>query len=170
MRRLFVAIAISDKIKEEMQKFRKEMADLPVRWLALNDLHITLVPPFYAVNVDIVKKQLRRVKYDKFCRICFQNISFGPNSRQPRLIWACGEAPKALLKIKKQVDRVFSIKEKRNFKLHLTLARFKISDYKLFAKKKIYKEIYWEQVVEKIVLMESFLNNKEARYEVLDEI
>ena len=91
--RLFVAIAIPERIRNEMIAVQRELKPLAlgdVRWTNAEQLHLTLkflgnVP---ASSVEAVKQSLAEA-----CAgaapfpLRAEGIGFFPNERQPRVVW-----------------------------------------------------------------------------------
>jgi len=174
MVRVFVAVPISAGLQAEIFNWRKRLKNLPVRWLDGENLHITLVPPWYAEENDIPKLgELlgETAKGKKVFRVIFRNVSFGPDSKRPRLIWADGDAVPAASRLKEDAEKLFGVKsEYRPWKMHLTIARFKEEDFAGFPLKKLDEKVSWEMEASSVVLMQSHLSPQGADYEVLKEI
>lgn len=171
-RRIFVAIAVSAATQKKAQEWESSYQNLPVRWLAPKNLHVTLIPPWYEDNVERVKSILRSaVGSAKPFTISFDRVEFGPNLRQPRLIWTHGSCPPEILALRMGIARVLDHElEKRPFTTHLTLARFRPEEFSNFPIKNISESVDWREEVGSFVLMESHLYPDGAEYEVLESI
>jgi 2'-5' RNA ligase len=183
-KRIFVALPISKTLQGEILRWEENWRQLPARWLAGKNLHITLVPPWEESDVESmenVKKLLEVVsrKMPPF-EISFGKVTYGPNpllpaGRQvsPRLIWAEGQAVKEIITLKNELKRRLGQKkqkpERRHFLLHLTLARFRPENFPAFPLKKLDESVSWRDDIRSFVLMESHLSQKDADYEVLAE-
>lgn len=168
--RIFIAIPISEKLQKEIVKYQGLYPDLPVRWLEGKNLHITLIPPWEEGKIEEVKAILKSLenKFGLF-EIYFNNVSFGPNFYNPRLIWATGKAPEQIVKLKKTLEENLKKPSEHNdFLLHLTLARFKPEDFKNFSIEKINDEINWRDTADEFVIMQSHLSRSGADYEILE--
>lgn len=182
MKRLFVAIKISEKLQAEIAKWKQGFPDLPVRWLLAENLHITLVPPWQETDIFKVKDDLKKIQNQiKPFEINFNKVSFGPKERDPRLIWATGQAPGEIIKLERAVLEALSQSQanKRPFTLHLTLARldklarlarFKPWQLSGFKNKNLDEKINWQDQVEGIELIESVLLPQGAKYITLGKI
>ena len=190
MKRLFVAIPISEKIQKKALEFQKAYTSLQVRWLTGKNLHITIIPPWYENDPNRIKNILNEfsLKADTSqtnpsptgpLAIKFNNISYGPNPAAPRLIWASGQTPTKLIQFKKNLESLF-LKEKIlkqqpacggpfPFLLHLTLARFRPEDFKDFPIQNLSEQIDWPETLHTFVLMESHLSSAGADYEILEQ-
>ncbi len=167
--RIFIAIPISKRLQEQVLNYQKFYSDLPVRWLEGKNLHITLIPPWEEENIAEIEKKLRLLenKLGEF-EMEFNSVSFGPNKRNPRLIWVIGKAPGKIIELKKILEGVLNKpSERNNFLLHLTIARFRPEDFHNFPIKNINDKVNWKDTAKKFVIMRSHLSRKGADYEIL---
>ena len=172
-RRIFIAIPISQPLQQGIFDWERGFSQLPVRWLIGKNLHITLVPPWYEEESQISGCKVRLAEAAnglKPFELKFTRVTFGPDPREPRLIWAEGTAPKEIVELRDKLLRVFSRPaEKRTFKTHLTLARFRPETFSSFPVKNLDEKVYWPEKVSSVVLMESHLSRDGADYEVIAE-
>lgn len=172
-RRLFVGIKISEELQEKILSWEKSWWEkLTVRWLTPKNLHLTLIPPWYEEDIGQTKSNLTEIqgKISPF-EIEFNKVTLGPNPKNPRLIWAEGQTPPEIIKLKNLLNELLHQKsEKRPFQLHLTLARFKPQDFRFFTVKRLDEKISWGQEVNLINLFEAHLSLTGAEYEILGEI
>jgi 2'-5' RNA ligase len=169
MVRIFIAIKISQPLEEKIHDFAKAHANLPVRWLAGKNLHITLVPPWETQGVAGVAKQLEEITPAGPFEITFDHVSFGPEKNAPRLIWAMGKASDALFLLKDRVEAAVGAERRRKFQMHATLARFKPHDFQNFPVQTLDERVHWSQPVTSFVIMESKLLPEGADYTILHE-
>jgi len=116
--RLFIALPIHLEAKEKIVLWQKSHTDLPVRWIAPRNLHITLIPPWYTEDIPEVHKKL--LTFPKICSLTlwFYKITVGPNNHSPRLIWIEGKRNNQLNVLKHQLEMILDQKpEKRDFLL-----------------------------------------------------
>lgn len=170
--RLFVALPITPTLQEKVFAWARAYESLPVRWLTGKNLHITLIPPWYEADIEYVQKQLQKLSWDKgSLSLAFRRVLYGPNPREPRLIWAQGETPPELGELKDKFEQILDIEsEKRPLKLHLTLARFRPENFSKFRIKHLDDPVTWDEEVHEVVLMESHLARSGADYEILAHI
>ena len=171
--RIFLAIPITPSLQNAILEWENGFIKLPVRWLVGKNLHTTLVPPWYEEESQIegCKTQITEATSGfKPFELKFTRVTFGPDPREPRLIWAEGTAPKEIVELRDKLLRVFSRPaEKRTFKTHLTLARFRPETFSSFPVKNLDEKVYWPEKVSSVVLMESHLSRDGADYEVIAE-
>jgi len=184
MRRIFVGIPISEEVKREIlnweQNFKFQITNFKsdlensIRWVAPKNLHVTLVPPWRAKELKVESEKLKEIKFQPF-EIKFDNISFGPNIREPRMIWATGQAGEEIKKLKKLIEIALienvDYTRGRAYNQHVTLARVKELPPALsLAKRGELAVVDWRQTVKSFVLYESHLSPQGADYEVLERL
>jgi 2'-5' RNA ligase len=174
MIRVFIGIPAPENIRAEAFDFREKLKDWPLRWVSGDDLHITLVPPWYVENADCVIGEINDLaKTMEPFKIKFKKITFGTSPKRPRLIWTMGEDydREAILRLKATAETVFGQKaDTRIYSPHLTIARFKEDDFDKFPTKNLEEKIDWGMEVNSVALYESKLNHSGAEYEILKEI
>ena len=170
--RIFVGIIISEKLQEEILSWQKRHCRLPVRWILPPNLHITLMPPWYESDLDPIKDKLKSLtgKFSSFS-VEFHAVTFGPDPKHPRLIWAEGPYNRKLADIKdKLASSLKQPAELRSFQPHLTLARFRPQTFSSFRVKQLNEKISWKEEVKAISLVESHLTPAGATYNQIVEI
>lgn len=172
MKRVFVGIKINDDLSREIVSWQKKQINKNVRWIIENNLHLTLVPPWYEEDIEGVKDYLDKLELNLSpFEILFERILFGPTIRDPRLIWVQGPIPSEVLNLKRRIEENLGIiPEKREFKFHITLGRFKDRGFQNLKYKIQMGGISWKMKVESICLFESILSPNGADYRVLKEI
>lgn len=133
--RLFVAIAIPERVRNEMIAVQRELKPLAlgdVRWTDTEQLHLTLkflgnVP---ASSVEAVQQSLAEVCTGAApFHLRAKGIGFFPNERQPRVMWVGFEGGEnELAGLQRRVERLLApFVEKpgaEKFLAHATLGRF----------------------------------------------
>lgn len=168
-KRIFVALPISEQLQEAILQWEKQYQFSNLRWLKGKNLHITLVPPWYEEDWRVASEKLQVSKWKPF-QMDFHTVSFGPDSKTPRLIWAEGRSDNTINELRLALHQALNIQpEKRPFKLHLTLARFKPEDFKNFSIQNLRESVAWHDIATRFVLMQSHLSSAGAEYEILEE-
>ncbi|MCL4405435.1 MAG: 2'-5' RNA ligase family protein [Patescibacteria group bacterium] len=170
--RVFVAIPISDSLQERIVGWEKDVLKIPVRFLKGKDLHVTVLPPWYVDDIANPEKILKKEasKHGRFT-VVFNKVSFGPNIYQPRLVWAEGTTTQNMIELHDGLSKAFhNSDEIRPYKLHLTLARFRMESFPTFPIKKLEEKILWSEDVDSIVMMESHLYREGASYEIVSRV
>ncbi len=180
-KRIFIALPISLSLQNEIIAWEQSFADLPVRWLKGKNLHITLIPPWEENEVDEIIESLNHFRKPPLSPLLdkdgkgrsqielrFDRVSFGPNPREPRLIWAEGQTVNQLSVIRNQLYETLGFPpESRPFKVHLTLARFRPAQFHSLPIQSLNVSVDWHDTISSFVLMESRLLPSGADYEVL---
>jgi 2'-5' RNA ligase len=170
--RVFVALIASPELRKNVAGWQARQS-LKVRWLKQGDLHITLVPPFYVDEKGLAetKEKCRSLEGGaKPFGLRFSGVSFGPDEREPRLIWASGETPAELVELEERLAEKFALgQDRRKFLLHLTIARFKPEAFRAFPVKELNAAVDWPMTVGKFSLVGSKLTPAGAVYTVLED-
>lgn len=131
--RLFVALDVPEEtrraLSEAIQKF--EIACHGARWMRAESIHVTLkfIGHVEETKLPAIKDSLANVKSSGPIEIAFGNFGFFPSERHPRVFWLGIESGPDLAalaaNISSTLEPVGIPREKREFRPHLTLARFK---------------------------------------------
>jgi 2'-5' RNA ligase len=169
--RIFVAIPAALEMQAVVERWQREQRGLPpVRWIAGRNLHITLVPPWEESDIERVAAVLAGVEAAPF-EVRFSRAESGPDRGAPRLIWATGETPPALLQLRDAVAGALGIEpERRAYRLHMTLARYRSMPPGQVPPRVPPRPIDWRMPVVSFVLYASHLLPGGAEYEVLREV
>jgi 2'-5' RNA ligase len=151
-------------------EFRRAHARLKVRWVKPENLHLTMVPPWQCLDVDAVCQAL----HDEAARqspfeAAFEQVTFGPDKRRPRLIWATGKAPADMPEFARSllVATGATGEARKSFLLHLTIARFNAHDFEAMGAHKLCEPVSWPGTLDTICLYESHLKPGGAEYREL---
>ena len=141
MKRLFIAINLPEDVKEvlaeKQEDIRVNFEEDPVKWVAKQNLHITLafLGSVKKNLIPVIEEELEKIDYSKF-NFNLDNIEYTPNRREAKMIWVTGISDK-LKKIQKEVDKtLISINElsykpdSRDFLPHVTLGRVKSFEFR----------------------------------------
>jgi RNA 2',3'-cyclic 3'-phosphodiesterase len=134
--RLFVALDIPDEVRRAIGEMIARLRDVArgARWVRPEGVHVTLkfigeTPEEQVAKIDAALRAVRAVGP---VEAKFRGAGFFPNERHPRVFWAGVEASPNLAQLAGDVDaRLASLGtevETREFRPHLTLARFKSED------------------------------------------
>lgn len=132
--RTFLAIEIPDKLKRKIDNFIADArdAELPIKWVQFNNLHITL--KFLGEIDEPQKQEIESIIIDLCkCHIPFEmnleGIGCFPHPRNPRVLWiGVKQGIELLTDISCEIEKKFSdlgFKEEKRFHAHLTIGRVK---------------------------------------------
>ena len=178
-KRVFIAINLSEKIKEKLLELQKKWPNLPVRWIKKENLHLTLAFLAYLSNEELKRvseatKEVAQRHSSFFIEIT--KIDLGAKDKGiPRLIWAEGERSQELVSLKKDLDQTLSrairfSPENRDFLPHITLARIRKWDWQRIEvdqRPEICEYLSERFEVKSIEIMESRLKRGGAQYLIL---
>jgi 2'-5' RNA ligase len=157
-KRLFIALPVEGSLSDDALAWQASHVGWPVNWLSGKDLHLTVVSPWFETDVEKVVKKLTEFaetpRHTFF--IDFNKVTFGPNRQSPRLIWAEGNPPHSLLRLKDDLEIALNRPDPRFYRLHLTLARFKAEDFGP-SLPNLFDRIDWGAEIKNFVLIESIL-------------
>ncbi len=132
--RAFIAIDLSKEIQHRLEEvvgdFRTKLPDIPVRWVAAENIHLTLkfLGDVSVTNLNLLTDMLQaEISTHRQFDISVGGSGAFPNTRQPRIIWVGVEAPAELMAIQNGIEaatgRLGYAREERPFSPHLTLGR-----------------------------------------------
>lgn len=180
--RCFIAIELSDKVTsllcEIEERLKKSKAN--IKWVKPENIHLTLkfLGNIKEENADEISQKMKKAckKYKPFT-IEVTGIGIFPNLRAPRVIWAGILENNTLQQIQESIDlEMMSLgfeREKRKFKPHLTLGRFRSGTGKegiLEEIKTHEKNSFGTVHAQSISLMKSELHPEGARHTKISEV
>lgn len=182
--RVFVAIEISDEMREQLENFKKNFSKFSettkkIKWIKPDNFHLTL--KFFG---EIEEERLPLLKTSLSKSITNQNpfmldvkgVGCFPDLRRPRVLWAGIQQGSDTLKTlaeaveKSSVSAGFPPSDKP-FSAHLTIARFQMPPEQAFLEKiKQYESFSFGRIaVNKMNLIQSKLSPAGPHYTVLEE-
>ena len=165
--RVFIGLRAGEAFRKKAATCRELHTGLPVRWIPPENLHVTLVPPWYCDDTGEVCRKLHdHLDGIGAFDVCFNLISVGPTARKPRLIWASGGAHRGLGELQAILSGLVdpaAAPAGRTFLLHVTLARMKGREKVRFSP----EEVDWRIRLDSVCLYESILLPSGAEYRVL---
>jgi len=130
--RLFVAMDLSETVRAAVAQMCDNLrrAYPAARWVRTEGMHITLkfIGEISEGRIGAIQEALRAVHSSAPVEMVFRNVGFFPNERRPRVLWIGIEASPNLAEVAREIELKLEHagipKEPREFKPHLTLARF----------------------------------------------
>ena len=175
--RSFIAIKLSDEIKENINKFvyRLKETNADVKWIETDNLHLTLkfLGEIEDKLIEEIKKEVENVirNFSKF-EISLQNTGKFPERGKARVIWiGIKKGDKNITDLISNTEnslvRFGFKKESRNLTPHITIGRVKSHKNLEKLEKILYDSIdtkFGEMLVENIIFMKSELSAKGPKY------
>src|SRR3989344_27323 len=173
-RRIFIAINLPEKIKNQMADFQLKWPELPCRWVKRENLHLTLAFLGYLTDEEIINvcktAKETTLKYSPFV-IKMDKIIYGPPKKPARMVWLEGEKSENLTKLQDDLAGALGIKEERDYSPHLTLGRLKQWEFQRLEpeeRPEINEDISLGFEVSSIEIMESQLKRNGPIYTILE--
>ncbi len=190
--RIFIAINLPGDIKKQLAKYYDKWPELPAKWTAKDNLHITLefLEDLTDMEIADVCKVVTEVSQKtKSFSINLNKILYGPLLRQgfegraPKFVWVMGERSEELSELKENLQEKLLEKirfkpastqggpEGKAFVPHITLARISEWEFKKFdldERPEIAEDIDLSFSVETIEVMESELKRGGPVYTILE--
>lgn len=169
--RLFIAMPFSDKAKNYLEGLQSK---LPEAKMSLNHhFHITLqfLGEASLAQAQVIMNELKKISFKKFS-VKFRDIGVFKNKRGfVQIVYADLSVPDELKNLQFKVEDIMKslgFYPDKQFKPHITLARVKFADDKIFEQelRKIKTENF-EETLDKIVLFESVLSTEGSVYNEL---
>lgn len=178
--RIFIAINLPEEIKRELAKHYDKWPELPAKWTAKDNLHITLefLGDLTDQEIGDTCKIVSEVaKSHNFFSINLNKVLYGPPKKNPpRMVWAEGERSEELADLKEDLQKY--LVEKINFRPggkgftpHITLARILEWEFRKFdleERPEINEDIDLVFTAESIEVMESELKRGGPVYTILE--
>jgi RNA 2',3'-cyclic 3'-phosphodiesterase len=155
--RVFVGLKIGAQIASQLAELAAPLKEASVRPVAPADIHLTLVPPWNEVSVADTIAKLAGVaaKCGRFV-LRFQRVGYGPQPRQPRLLWAECVATREISALHTVLLQTFGqTADDRPFLPHVTLARLRADPSAIVHRHPIDQPLTLTQQVETIELFQS---------------
>ena len=174
-RRIFIAINLPENIKKKLTEYKDKWDQLDpnlIRWVAKENLHITLVFVGYVTDDEMyevcqIVKDVAK-EHNPFI-INLERIILGPPNKPPRMFWVEGEKSKEIAELQGNLrERI----EQRGgaryeaYRPHINLARFKQRLVTIQVNEPFKTQIS----VETIEIMQSNLKRSGAEYSVLESV
>lgn len=172
-RRVFIGIRMDAETTDALAELQEGLPPIPMRLIPKEDLHLTLTPPWVEKDIPGAAKRLRDALERPFSfELKFRRLRFGPDPKDPFLIWVTCEASKELIELKQRLLTAFGEREKEKvpFTPHVTLARLKGSYANSFREHHLRKVVPLTMTVEAVELMESTRKGTGAGYTTLKKV
>ncbi len=165
--RVFVGVKIAPTIARQLAQFAAVLKRPFVRPVAPADIHLTLVPPWNVTSLpDTVAKLSSVVAEFGAFPLLFQHVSYAPQPKRPRLLWAECAASDEISALRSALLHTLGQTDDRPFLPHVTLARIRGDATAIARRHHIDQQVSLTQRVETIELFQSPLPGASG-YQVL---
>ena len=174
--RIFLALNLPLEVKRGLLECKKKWPELPARWTTPENAHVTLV--FLGNTSEKELQEIQKIVKEvavihKPFSFSLSRIVYGPTPKQPRMIWAKGEASQKLLSLQKDLANALGYQEEHPFSLHITLARlneWELQSIEPEERPEVSEEVSFEIPVSSFEIMESKLKRTGAEYSIIESI
>jgi 2'-5' RNA ligase len=154
--RVFVGIKMAADIAEELARLARPLARYHVRLVPPEDIHLTLVPPWQETRIsDAIRTLEQAIAGIGRFLLTFTHVSYGPQPRRPRLLWAECAASEEITLLHTALLDAFGRSETRPFRPHVTLARIRGNGAAIARKYPIDQDLSLAQHLDTIELFQS---------------
>jgi len=178
--RIFVAINLPEGIKKELARYSEKWPELPAKWTAKDNLHITL--EFMGDMTDVELGDVCKVVSEVAGRhkpfsLDLNKIVYGPPKKMPpKMVWAEGEKSDELADLKEDLqecllEQIRFRPDEKGFTPHITLARITEWAFKQIEpeeRPEISEDIDLSFYAESIEVMESELKRGGPVYNIIE--
>jgi len=165
--RLFIGLKLNAEIARSLLRFAEGLKDPAVRVVAVDDIHLTLVPPWAEPAIPEAIARLAPVAAT--CRafvLAIQHVGYGPEPRWPRLLWADCAIADELVALQSALAAAYQHSDERPFRPHITLARLRGNGRVIARRHPLDQPLALTQWVKSVELFQS-PNAGERGYKVL---
>jgi len=154
--RVFVGLKIVPEIAIQLVQLTAALQRPAVRPVAPADIHVTLVPPWNEASTPDAIERLGRVacRFHTFTLI-IQHVGYGPQPRQPRLLWADCAASGEITALRAALMQACGQTDGRAFQPHVTLARIRGDGRAIARNHPIDQQLSLTQRIESVELFQS---------------
>ena len=132
--RAFIALDIPKEIQDCLvtvsSKLKEQIGDVPIRWVAPQNIHLTLkfLGDVSFNNIEVLKESIKTEAAGHQPMVfSVGGVGAFPKIRNPRVIWVGVEAPPEMIALQRGIDaqttRIGYSPDRRPFSPHLTLGR-----------------------------------------------
>lgn len=160
-KKIFVEIQVANSLRKRLAQVTSKWADLPVKWMKEENLHITVAFVGY-VDESMIPEICEKVgdataDFEAF-DLEFSSIELGPDPKDPKMVWLTGEACPELGMLNEAVERALGMRPTahKQFIPHITLGRIRAIKWdELPEKPEISEKIKVSMTVDSVSIMES---------------
>ncbi|KKS07548.1 hypothetical protein A3K01_00345 [candidate division WWE3 bacterium RIFOXYD1_FULL_43_17] len=163
-RRIFIGIKPDDYIIKNVQSMQEQLAFLPVHWVPLQNLHVTLLPPWKPGNYEKDLETFNSLKTAQPSKpLTFTSVTF---FKPKNILWAVGRKSEFLTPLIKNLRTAFNRPEdERKYLMHMTLAKHVAPELHIPE-----VEVRWQFTAAALILFESVQTKENTEYKTLSTI
>lgn len=163
-KRIFLGLSVPNFIKQNVKELKTEFSYLPIKWVPPENLHITLVPPWKPEDFNKDLTLFKKLQISSPTEpLRFEKIT---HVKRGAFLRAEGSAHDSLIGLTNKLhEKLNRPKEKRDFQMHITIARKVSSELQLPD-----IELNWEFIPEGVIMFESLQHKEGTDYKIIHEL
>lgn len=159
---------LSPRFRKKITQWEQSATILPVKWTPQENLHITIIPPWYENRSSAIRTLSANSLPISSFTLYFTDIGPGPTSHAPRLLWTTAEAAPQLTDLRSYLQNLLHISlEKRPYVPHITIGKLFTPTHAPTTLPPFSPKFTFTQHITHIHLVESFLYRSGAEYKIL---
>ena len=159
---------VSSSLRKKIILWKDSATVLPVKWIQPENLHVTIIPPWYEESSKVIKILTTNPLSIPSFSLHFTDIGPGPTSHNPRLLWTTAEAAPELVDIRSFFQKLLPVSlEKRPFVPHVTIGKLFTPIHAPTIIPPFHLTFSHIERISRVFLVESFLHPKGAIYNPL---
>ena len=159
-KRIFIGLSLSFTFKEKINEWKQLHLELPIHWRITQNLHLTLVRPWYERDLFRITKRFEQLSARKF-NLEFTQVGSNTTRSGSGLVWIEANPTTELLELRKQLHAVVGQATPFVFKPHITLGKWQGKEYL------VSEQFSYSESMIQVILYESFVHTKKTTYEPL---
>ncbi|EKD99889.1 MAG: hypothetical protein ACD_22C00143G0001 [uncultured bacterium] len=163
-RRIFIGIKPDNYIIKNVQSMQEQLAFLPVHWVPIQNLHITLLPPWKPENYEKDLETFNALKIAlPAVPLILKTVTF---FKSKNILWAVGQKSEFLTPIIETLRTAFNRPEdERKYLMHMTIAKHASSELNFPE-----VAVRWQFTPTGLTLFESVQTKESTEYKTLSTI
>lgn len=163
-RRIFIAVKPDEHILKDIKSMHEQLAFLPAHWVPLENLHVTLIPPWKPTNYEKDLETFNSLKIAQpSAPLTFTSVTF---FKPKNMLWAVGQKSEFLTPIIENLRTAFNRpKDGREYLMHITLAKHVAAELNVPE-----VEVQWQFIPTTLTLFESVQTKDETQYKTLSTV
>jgi 2'-5' RNA ligase len=154
--RIFVGLKVAPEIAEELAQLSRCLERFPTRFVASEDIHLTLLPPWNEASIpDAIEKLRAALSGLEGFTLTFTRLRYWPNRHQPRLLCAECMPTDEIKALQQALLNAFGQTEDKPFQPHVTLARMQRGARAAGGKSEMDRELSLVQSINSVELFQS---------------
>ncbi|MGB0431981.1 MAG: RNA 2',3'-cyclic phosphodiesterase [Bacteroidia bacterium] len=171
-RRLFVAIPLSEEVKDDLLSTIPRVHNRDIRWTERENFHFTLsfLGDREESELDAICSQIEEIALNRFpFRMVFKGFKTMYKNRKPSMVWAVFRDSPSYIEFAAEFGKALDGDQRNEPIAHVTLGRVKTNSSKFVRTPKMQHITPFELDIEKVELWESKFDENGISYSIIKE-